>query len=167
MADNESNVMADDESNLNSREELVAMLRELIRILDLVIYEQAVPLPQDLQETIHTAWDNFHERHQDRIFAALEAAPQFDEELSESDRERGQMSLEGVGLTSPHLQMKSRGFWGARGRFIARRALKELQSLLGWADIWLESLTSVITVSEILVELKKVIEKALEDLDKG
>jgi hypothetical protein len=157
--------MAENETNLSDRQELFRMLRELIRILDLVIYERYARIPEELLQPLRVAWDDFHERHQNRIFKALEAAPEFDNELSGEQRERGLMSLEGVGLTGPHLQVKSLGFWNASRRYILRRALKELQNFLGWADIWLESLTKVIKVSEILVELKKVIEKALDMLN--
>ena len=154
--------MVQNESSFRDRQELFRMLRELIRILDLLIYERAARIPEELEEPLRVAWTDFHERHSNRIFNALETAPALDSELSESDRERGRMSLEGVGLTGAHLEVKSRGFWGASRRYFLRRGLKELQNLLGWADIWLESLTSVIHVSDILVELKQVIEKALE-----
>ena len=157
--------MAENESNLSDRQQLFKMLRELINILDLVIYERTPPLSPEIQEPLRDAWADFHERHESAIFNALETAPEFDEELTETDRERGRLSLEGVGLTGPHLRVKANGFWGAGRRYVLRRALKELQNLLGWADIWLESLTKVIHVSEILVELKQVIEKALDMLN--
>jgi hypothetical protein len=157
--------MADNESISNNRQELFALLRELIQILDGVIYENNPPLPVDLRGPMREAWADFHERHQNRIFAALEVAPEYDEQLTAADRELGRMSLEGVGLTGPHLLVKSRGFRGATRRYILHRVLKELQNLLAWGDIWLESLTRVIQVSEILVELKQVIEKALDMLN--
>jgi hypothetical protein len=147
--------MADNESNLNDRQKLFSMLRHLIEVLDAIILEREVEIPEDLREPLERAWRDFHERHEARIFNALEVAP-----LTDADS-RGTISLEAVGLTGPHLEVKSRGFWNASKRYFEHRVLKALLDFLRWADIWLESLKSVIPVSDILVELKKVIEEAL------
>jgi len=153
--------MAENETNLDDRAQLFEMLRHLIYVLDLIIREREQELPEDLREPLERAWTDFRERHEGRIYNALETVPLTIEEA------KGRRSLEAVGLTGPHLEVKARGFWGASRRYFAKRALEELQDLLAWADIWLESLSSAIGVSEILVELKKVVEKALDSLRRG
>ena len=153
--------MADNETNLNDRAQLFEMLRHLIYVLDLIIREREHELPEELREPLERAWIDFRERHESRIYNALETIP-----LTIEEGGRGP-SLESVGLTGPHLEVKSRGFWGTSRRYFAKRALEELQDFLAWADIWLESLSSAIGVSEILVELKKVVEKALDSLRRG
>jgi hypothetical protein len=140
--------MADEEANLNDRDKLISMLEELIRILNAVILEQAAPLPGELAEPIRAAWLDFDENYRNRVFAAL--------------REVSMEELEAVGLTGVQLEVKRVGFWGASGRWWRKRILKELQNVLGWANIWLKSLKGILKVSEILVELKEVVEKALD-----
>ena len=143
--------MSDETVNLPDREKLTVMLRELIRILDLVILENLVPLREDLRPAIKAAWLDFRERHEQSILVQVREAPL--------------ESLEIAGLTGTQLEVKRRGFFSAVNRFWERAILRELQNVLGWANIWLRSLTAVVSVNEILVELKEVVEKALENLN--
>jgi hypothetical protein len=158
--------VAYEETNVRDRETLFRMLLELIRILNAVILERQASLPRELEESILEAWIDFHTNHRERVFNAL--------------REVNMNALANVGLTGVQLQVKERGFltaserwwrrkqsnppgfFGRSRRWWRRRVLKELQNALGWANIWLRSLTSVIQVSEILVEMKEVVEKALD-----
>jgi hypothetical protein len=157
--------MASEETNLD-REKLILMLDELVRILDTVIFKRQGPLPRDLEGPIREAWVDFNDNHRERVFNAV--------------REMNVDALAHAGLTGVQLEVKRRGFFaaserwrrrrnvkqtglfGARRRYWRSLVLKELQNALGWGNIWLRSLTSVIKVSEILVEMKEVVEKALD-----
>jgi len=98
------------------------------------------------------AWSDFRKQHERDVLVAIENADKID--------------LAAAGLTDNNLELKFRGFRSARKRFIVRGGLKALKEALGWANVWLPSLTSVIKVSEILKEIKEAIEKALGYLDR-
>ena len=131
----------------NDLDKLTAMTNSLVQILDSVVTAREVLFPQELREPIELSWSEFNERHREAILDAIRAADDND--------------LASAGLTASNLELKFRGFRSARKRFIVRGGLKALKEALGWANVWLPSLTSVIKVSEILKEIKEAIEKVL------
>jgi hypothetical protein len=136
-------------------ESLEEFLQELRSVLEEATYSGDGLVPAYLSPLLIEAWPEVATKYE-----ALEYAVQSGEY---------ETRLQEAGLRGPQFRVKAEGF--RRHLSIFRkdtpRKPKWLKKVLGWADIILGSLASVIPGGDAVQEFKEAIEAGAEDMDDG
>ena len=103
---------------------------------------------QPLRERIRTAW----EMVKDKIF-----------DIKNQFTDLSMSALEDAGLIGEPLNLKFDGFNNAFVDFLNNGTIPLLKKLLGWINLILGSIASVIPAGETLKELKETLEKLIDE----
>jgi len=135
--------------------ELTDFLKELRTVLDDVVEQPTDLVPPYLRPDMQAAWPDAR-RSLDRLIEGV-ATPSPEDEIR----------LQEHGLRGPAFQFKVGSFQRYLRLFRRNRKPRWLKKLLGWADIILGSLVSIIPGADALKEFKEAIEQAADDEDDG
>ncbi|HZD69849.1 MAG TPA: hypothetical protein VFA45_13360 [Actinomycetes bacterium] len=139
------------------RDELRRILRDLREQLEQITHAPGEMLRDDLRSPAEAAFQE--------VAAAFNRADEAlgDESLDQPTEPGGPTPLESAGLSGASLQFKSRGVRGALARWVRDRTPGALRRFLGWNNVILGSLATIIPPMEPIKEFKESVERAVDD----
>jgi hypothetical protein len=137
------------------RTELAEILQGFQKVLGEGVYEHEEWFVEEMRVHLQSAWSTFASR----IATATEYLN------SPPDPQLLDAQLASVGMTGAESIPKREGLGGSIARWFLAPSKRAFQSVLGWANIILGSLSGIVPGIEAAKEYKEVCEQAIEDAE--